>query len=108
MNASFSDSESTDSEPPSFVEGWHILAESEWGVALGALKFRHPRVLLAYFRFITLHNEIAAQEEYIEIPKIPRRVMDFMFSHCSFTNIPPEFKNEVDSLKFYIRLFGEL
>ncbi len=104
-NDFFSDSESDTSDViPS--SGWRIEKEEEWAVAVNELTFRHPRVLLAYFRFLTLHNEIAPPQERILIPNMPKKVSDFILKHPSIQDTPPEFKSEVDALRAYISLFS--
>lgn len=108
MDASISDSEEeslSQKEEPSIRiyygdDEWQILKnESAWTVALNQMRFHHPRVLLAYFRFISLHNEIAQEGEHIQIPEIPGIVVDFILGHISFQNPPPEFKEDVEELK---------
>lgn len=106
MDASFSDSDSEPSTPVA-SSPWKILSDdSEWTVALNDTKFRHPRVLLAYFRFVCLHNEIADAEDHILIPKLSKSVSDFILNHCSFHQTPVEFKGEVDALRMYVSLFS--
>lgn len=107
FNDIFSDSDS-ESEcepytPPS--NGWHIADASDWTVALHQLNFRHPRVLLAYFRFVTLYNELAGRDEQLWIPKIPTHVSEFILSHVSIRQTPEEFKNEVNELRFYVNSY---
>jgi hypothetical protein len=82
---------------------WQILdKEPEWAISLLQMKFRHPRVLLAYFRFVSLHNEIALNEERMFIPEIPHHVVDFIFSHPSFQEPPPVFKKEIEELRWHV------
>ena len=97
MNEPISDSESVECHVD-----WHILTDTEWGVELNNLKFLHPRVLLAYFRFISMHNELASQAECIHIPLIPKEIREYILNHISIKETPPEFKEEVDSLKMYV------
>ena len=105
MDDFFSDSESDTSDVVP-TSGWRIEKEEDWAVALNDLTFRHPRVLLAYFRFLTLHNEIAPPPERILIPSIPTKVSDFILNHVSIQDTPPEFKGEVDALRAYVSLFS--
>jgi hypothetical protein len=112
MDATFSDDEdssSSDNEnaySEHYVEPWQILHnEVQWTIALDQLIFRHPRVLLAYFRFVLLHNEIASQKESILLPQIPDNVVDFILGHTSFQNPPPEFKEDVEELRTHVMGF---
>ena len=100
MDAPIEESDASDFPPP---DPWQILdKEPEWAVSLFSLRFRHPRVLLAYFRFVWMHNEIAKEGEHIEVPEIPHDVCDFILSHTSIQDPPAEFKNEVDELKSHV------
>jgi hypothetical protein len=102
MDASISESDD-DSNSERYVDPWQILhTEPEWAIALDQMRFRHPRVLLAYFRFICVHNEIAKEEEHIVLSSIPDIVVDFILGHISFQNTPPEFKNDVEELRTYV------
>ena len=94
--------ESSFSEPDS---PWKIVQDTEWGVSLNETKFLHPRVLLAYFRFVCLHNEMAAKNEMILVPKIPSDVMEYIQDHISLREPVKEFLDEVNSLKFYLSIF---
>lgn len=105
MEDFFSDSESeTDSVLD--TQGWRIDKKEEWTVVLNEIKFRHPRVLLAYFRFIALHNEMAEPEEKIFVPVIPKKVSEFILSHTSFEETPEEFKSEVSALRSFVSFFS--
>ena len=114
MDATFSDDESSkaNSEPPIQIyhgdDEWQILEkEPDWAISLLQTKFRHPRVLLAYFRFINLHNEIANEEERMNVPEIPTHVVDFIFQHISIREPPAEFKNEIEELKMHVLAWKE-
>jgi hypothetical protein len=110
MDEFFSDSDSETSEvmPSSSSSGWRLVNDSsDWAIALNDQVFRHPRVLLAYFRFVSLNNEIAKiTEEYIHIPTIPKDVKDYMLDHVSFKETTPEFEEEVSDLLSWIHLLS--
>ncbi len=109
MNDPSSDTESVASTELVEVESdWKILPEdSEWTVGFRDLKFRHPRVLLAYLRFVAFHNEMATNEdETILLPLIPSSVADFILNHISFKETPKEFLDEVKCLRRYIYLLS--
>lgn len=107
MNACDSDSDS-DSDFPFPLTGWHIVDKKNWTVALNELKFRHPRVLLAYFRFVSLHNEIAEDsEEAIHLPHMPKDVKNFILNHISLREPPAEFEDEVNDLRSWVLLISK-
>lgn len=104
MDAPVSDDET---ETREFYEDWRIMTEADWGVSLRTKRFRHPRVLLAYFRFVCLHNEIALHGEEIEVPEIPHHVVDFILAHPSFKDPPAEFKSDIEELKEHVLAWKE-
>ncbi len=113
MDANYSDSDS-DSDVDSIAcelqissSEWHIETDSDWTIALNEMKFRHPRVLLAYFRFVSFTNEIAkSRQEYISIPPIPKDVKQYILNHSSFKETPSEFQEEVNNLHAWVELLS--
>jgi hypothetical protein len=88
------------------VSEWGILPDdSEWTVALRDMKFRHPRVLLAYVDFVVVHNELAKNEdEKILIPKMPIDVSLFILNHISIKEPVEEFKDKINRLRYFVEL----
>ena len=88
------------------VSEWAILHDdSEWTVALRDMKFRHPRVLLAYVEFVLSHNELTRTlEEKIIIPKMPTEVGLFILNHISIKEPPEEFKTQIGTLRYFVDL----
>ena len=76
--------------------------DENWGFKLNKIIFRHPRVLLSYFRFVDLQNEVAGEGEELKIPLIPKDIADKMLEHSSIRNPPLEFLREVADLILYI------
>ena len=60
---------------------------------------RHPRVLLAFLRFVALQNEVALEGEAIVLPSIPLEIAQKIINHPSITNPPIEFLDDIDELK---------
>jgi hypothetical protein len=60
---------------------------------------RHPRVLLAFLRFVALQNEVALEGEAIILPSIPLDIAQKIMNHPSITNPPIEFLDDIDELK---------
>ena len=77
--------------------------EEEFAVPLvsvqGPLVARHPRVLLAYLRFIDLYNEIAKPEEVLPSFKMSHAMQAEVLYHSTVFHAPQEFKAEVDELR---------
>ncbi len=73
-----------------------------WAFRVNNITFRHPRALLAYFRMVDLVNEVADDDEKIHIPPITESMRISLLNHPSFSDTPPEFKNEVLDLMAYI------
>ena len=110
MDASDWDSESeSESESPITSSPWKILSDdSEWAVSLNGTIFRHPRVLLAYFRYVSFTNELAKnREEYIHLPLMTKNVKDYILNHISFRDTPEEFKEEVADLHAWVCLISQ-
>ena len=60
---------------------------------------RHPRVLLAFLRFVALQNEVALEGEAIVLPLISVDVATKIMNHPSIKNPPIEFLDDIDELK---------
>jgi hypothetical protein len=60
---------------------------------------RHPRVLLAFLRFVELQNEVALEGEAIILPAIPSEIVRKIMNHPSITNPPIEFIVDIEELK---------
>ena len=60
---------------------------------------RHPRVLLAFLRFVELQNEVALEGEAIILPAIPSDIVRKILNHPSITNPPIEFVIDIEELK---------
>jgi len=77
--------------------------EEEFAVPLvsvqGPLVARHPRVLLAYLRFIDLYNEIAKPGEVLPSFKMSHAMQAEVLYHSTVFKAPQEFKAEVDELR---------
>jgi len=77
--------------------------EEEFAVPLatvqGPLVARHPRVLLAYLRFIDLYNEVAKPEEMLPPFKMSHAEQAEVLYHSTVFNAPQEFKEEVNELR---------
>jgi hypothetical protein len=60
---------------------------------------RHPRVLLAYLRFIDLYNEVAKPEEVLPRFKMSHAAQVEILYHSTVFHAPHEFKKDVDELR---------
>jgi len=60
---------------------------------------RHPRVLLAFLRFVALQNEVAREGEEIVLPMLTSEIAEKIMNHPSIKNPPIEFLNEINELK---------
>ena len=69
---------------------------------------KHPRVILAFLRFIDLYNELADPEEVFMIKAIPQRVVNTITSHHSVSQVPPEFEDDVRELKYRLDRHSDL
>lgn len=108
MDASISDSESDEHEVTPILSAWQVNYSSEWTVYLNQLIFRHPRVLLAYFRFVSFTNELAeTSQEYIRLPSMPRDVKEYILNHISFKETPSEFAEEINEIHSWVNLLSQ-
>ncbi len=57
---------------------------------------KHPRVILAFLRFIDLYNELADPEEVYMMKAIPQAIVSKICNHSSVAAVPPEFQTEVN------------
>jgi len=60
---------------------------------------RHPRVLLAYLRFIDLYNEVAKPEEVLPPFKMSHAAQAEILYHSTVFHAPYEFKQDVNELR---------
>lgn len=60
---------------------------------------RHPRVLLAYLRFIDLYNEVAKPEEVLPPFKMSHAAQAEILYHSTVFHAPHEFEKDVDELR---------
>ncbi len=69
---------------------------------------KHPRVILAFLRFIDLYNELADPEEVFMMKSIPQKIVNLINEHPSVTEVPPEFQEDVDELKIRLDRHADL
>jgi hypothetical protein len=69
---------------------------------------KHPRVILAFLRFIDLYNEIADPKEVFMIRAIPQAVINAICSHSSVKDVPPEFKPDVNELIYRLSRHADI
>jgi len=60
---------------------------------------RHPRVLLAYLRFIDIYNEVAKPEEVLPPFKMSHAAQAEILYHSTVFHAPRDFKQDVDELR---------
>ncbi len=105
--SSIEDADSVDLSPIAQVDTTKMVvddaaSEDTWAFSVNNIVFYHPRVLLAYFRFVDLQNEICSWEDMVHIPPIHPHTAAAMKRHCSIVNPPEEFIDEVRALVRYI------
>lgn len=59
---------------------------------------RHPRVLLAYLRYVSLQNEVASSSEQVPWPLLTEANRKYVHRFIYRTSPPPEFQSEIDDL----------
>ncbi len=69
---------------------------------------KHPRVILAFLRFIDLYNELADPEEVFMMRAIPQSVVNLICEHSSVADVPPEFQQDVNELKHRLSRHADL
>lgn len=69
---------------------------------------KHPRVTLAFLRFLDLYNELADPEEVFMVKAIPQAVINRICEHSSVTNVCPEFQQDVEELKHRLNRHADL
>lgn len=87
-------------EPPDQI--MEDQEDDDWAFRVNGINFYHPRVLLAYFRFVSMYNELAEDDEKIRIPLMSKELARKMLSHSSFRNPPLEFLMDIHDLQNYI------
>lgn len=70
------------------------------------LDMRHPRVVLHLLRFISSYNELAPEDEQINLPYLEADIHTTILSHESVVNPAPEFAGEVAELKALVDEFS--
>ena len=77
--------------------------EEDFAVPLASVQTplvaRHPRVLLAYLRFIELYNEVAKPEEILPPFKMTHAAQAEILYHSTVFHAPREFKQDVNELR---------
>jgi len=99
---------------PEQEAGWghQDPVEEEWYVSVGVpdlalrLDFRHPRVLLHFFRFVSTYNELAPRDEEIHLPAIPRSVLNQVYAHPGLGPAAPEFEQDVAELRHLLQHYS--
>lgn len=69
---------------------------------------KHPRVILAFLRFIDLYNELAEPEEMFLMKAIPQRIVNLITQHPSVTDVPSEFEEDVHELRYRLERHADL
>lgn len=69
---------------------------------------KHPRVILAFLRFIDLYNELAEPDEVFMIQSIPQRLVDLVHQHPAVKSPPPAFEEDVDELLWRLDRHADL
>lgn len=93
--------EGYDDEYDDDCEDWAFSLRTK----INKVVFYHPRVLLAYFRFVSFHNELVDDEDKIKIPLMPKEIAAKALSHSSIQDPPEEFADEVFDLVSYINRY---
>lgn len=73
-----------------------------------AFILKHPRVMLAFLRFIDFYNELADPEEVFMMKAIPQALVNRIQNHSSVTDVPPEFQQDVEELKHRLSRHADL
>lgn len=69
---------------------------------------KHPRVLLDFLRFIDSYNEVAEPGDLLMMRAIPNEVIRYILSHRSIRETPPEFRDQVNELKWRLSRHADL
>ncbi len=69
---------------------------------------KHPRVILAFLRFIDLYNELADPEEVFMMKSIPQKIVNLINEHPSVAGVPAEFQQDVNELKHRLDRHADL
>jgi hypothetical protein len=59
---------------------------------------KHPRVILAFLRFIDFYNELAESDEVFMLRAIPMRIFNRILEHPAVKFVPEEFQEDVEEL----------
>lgn len=69
---------------------------------------KHPRVILAFLRFIDLYNELADPGEVLMLPTIPQRIVNSIQDDPAVKFPPEEFQDDVDELLWRLDRHSDL
>ena len=59
---------------------------------------KHPRVILAFLRFVDFYNELADPDEIMMLPAIPQRIISIIREHEAVKFVVPEFQSDAQEL----------
>jgi len=85
-----------------------VPVAEDWCVAVTCsdlalrLDMRHPRVVLHLLRFVNSYNELAPEDEQINLPYLEAGIISTILSHESVVNPASEFASDVAELKVLI------
>lgn len=69
---------------------------------------KHPRVILAFLRFVDLYNELADPEEVLMLPTIPQRIVESIREDPAVKFPPEEFLEETEELLWRLDRYADL
>lgn len=69
---------------------------------------KHPRVILAFLRFIDFYNELADPEEVFMLRAIPMSVFNRILEHPAVKFVPEEFEEDVEELIYRLGRHADL
>ena len=82
--------------------------DADWGVQMPRISqrliARHPRVLLAFFRFIESLNEVAFEDEKVKIPQMSSDCFLSIMEYIEKNGVPDVFNQEVADLQYYLSM----
>lgn len=69
---------------------------------------KHPRVLLAFLRFVDFYNELADPEEVLMLPAMSQEVVQLVQNHPAVRDVPEEFQEDVRELLYRMENHSDL
>jgi hypothetical protein len=99
LNEETEPEEDSDDEEPPWIRTPHINQK---------FILKHPRVMLAFLRFLDFYNELADPEEVFIIKAIPQSIIKRICEHHSVAQVPPEFAEDVEELKHRLGRHADL